>query len=346
MTEEKPTLPPDVSVLSEQLNAAEAAIPKPEENIAAKIMIAVPNMVDINSMLVQKLFFYAMNPSYRVRFHILSEVRHHDHARNRIVEEFLRMADAQFLLMIDADVDTHPQLLDLAKLDKDVIAGNVFCWINGQLIPSIWQRGDCEQCRCLKIWQEEGKVHDPSQYRIRATDLGTCEGKGVLQRWNPFRQMYQDYATRESILEGQACRCQGTGRDPWVYQMHRDCIGRPDLIEVDSVGGAATMIARRVLEKMQLPWFSFLYKEIREMLLTEDHFFCWRAKLEGFQVWAHCQMACSHYKRIDLLQVNNVMVQAYNNGIETGKQISVASSPSPSGIILPTSKDISVLSRI
>jgi hypothetical protein len=335
----RPVLPEDVFKLNDTLNQADASVKKPVT--ATKIMVAVPNMVDINCMLVQKLFYYAMSPDHRIKFHILPEVRHHDHARNRLVEEFLRTPDAEYLLMIDADVDTHPNLLQLSKLDKDIIAGNVFCWINGNLIPSIWQRGDCEQCRCLGVFLKQGKIHDPSQYQIRVE-----EDAQWLQRWNPFRQMYQDFATKDGILEGQGCRCQGTGRDPWVYQMHKDCIGKPNVIECDSVGSAATMIARRVLLKMRLPWFSFLYKEIRELLLTEDHFFCWRAKLDGFTVWADCQMACSHYKRIDLLQVNNLMVTAYNKGIEQGKQISVAKPDPRSDIILPTSKDIAALSRI
>lgn len=338
MTSDNPIFPPDIESLSAQLNQAEQQVPKPESGIVARIMIAIPNMVDINSMLVQKLFYYAMNPQYRCKFHILSEVRHHDHARNRIVEKFLTEKDTDYLLMIDADVDTHPNLLDLAKLDKDVISGNVFCWINGNLVPSIWQRGDCEQCRCLGIWFKEGKIHDPSQYRI--------SNKGLFQRWNPFRSIYQDYADKEKILEGQDCRCRGTGRDPWVYQMHRDCIGTQNLIEVDSVGSAALLVARRVFEKMQLPWFSFFYKEIREMMLTEDHFFCWRAKLEGFQVWADCQMACSHYKRIDLLQVNNLLVQAYHRGMENQKKIYASEPKEHSGIIVPNLREVSKLSRI
>ena len=314
---------------------------------AKRIMIAVPNMVDVNTGLVNKLFMFAMNQKFRVKFHLVSEVRHHDHCRNRIAEAFLG-TDADYLLSIDADVYPHINILNLADLDKDIVAGNVFCWINNNLMPSIWKRAECEQCRCLKIFMEKGIVHDPSQYRISVTGVGDGANSSFMQRWNPFRQAYEPFANKSGLLPGVNCRCRGTGLDPFVYRVHPECIGQAGLMEVDSVGGAATMVARRVFEKMHLPWYQFLYKEIRELMLTEDHFFCWRAKLEGFKIWADPQMACSHYKRVDLLGVNNQMVRAFTIGVESVKgKGPVLNPPDPESslIAMPSVRDVARVIR-
>lgn len=306
----------EVSALEAQLNSI--AEQKPDEG-KKKVFVAVPNMVDVNCLLVNKLFYFAMKRDFLCKFHLIPEVRFHDHARNRVVQQFMQ-ADCDYLCFIDSDVDPHPNLLSLVNHDKDIISGNVFCWINNQIMPSIWERAECEQCRCSKIWINEGKVHDPSQYK--------SEGD-ILLRWNPINQVYTKFAGRSGLLENVQCRCQGSGVDPFVYRVHRGCMGVAQMLRVDSVGSAALIIAKRVLQQMGLPWFKFLFKEIREIMLTEDHYFCWKAAAMGFEVWADPQMACSHYKTLDLFAVNNLMVKAYEKGREDAKGVT------PGGIILP-----------
>jgi hypothetical protein len=230
--------------------------------------------------------------------------------------------------MIDADVDPHQNILSLANLGKDISSGNVFCWINGVLMPSIWERAECEQCRVVKIFMESGKNHDETQYKVIDE---------VLYRWNPFQQVYTAFANRDGILEGQKCRCKGTGMDPFVYRVCKDVVGEAKLQKVDSVGAAAIMIHRKVFEKMPFPWFRFLYRESGEILLTEDHYFCWKAGELGLEVWADPQLACHHYKTVDLLQLNQAINMAYNLG---AKQQAERSS-----VIIPTSEEIAAVKK-
>jgi hypothetical protein len=277
--------------------------------VKKRIFVAIPNMCQVNVGLMAKLFQFATQRKYDLWFHFETEKRHADYARNQCVKAFLG-SECEFLLMIDHDVDPHPEILDMCLLNKDIVAGNVFCWIAGDLMSSIWERAECEQCRNLEIWVKEHKVHDASQY---------TEHDGYLRRWNPFLHRYQDYAYAGLLIEGQSCRCQGTRKDPFVFRTHQSLPPDGKPLQVDSVGSAAMMIHRRVIEKMPFPWFRFLYKESGEILLTEDHYFCWKAQACGMEVWADPHLFCSHYKLVDLLQLGHTLEKIFKLGIERTK---------------------------
>ena len=266
------------------------------KSTAKRVFIAIPNMNELCVGLVSKLFKFAMQRKYDPWFHFITEKRHTDFARNQIVHAFLE-SECDVLCMIDADVDPDDTFLELIDLDKDIMSANVFCWIRGDLMASIWQRSECEQCRCLNIWLSSGKIHDPSQYK-EMTDLNKQK---YLYRWNPFASEYQKFATKGGILKGQKCRCMGTGLDPFVFKSHKGIKDKP--LQVDSVGSAAMLIQKRVITNMPFPWFRFLYRESGEILLTEDHYFCWKAQECGFEVWAAPKMFSHHYKTIDLMRV-------------------------------------------
>ena len=286
----------------DMLNEITRSIQRPAK--AKKIFLAVPNMNSMCLGLINKLFHFAMQKQYEISFHFTAEKRHTDYARNLIATEFLA-TDCETLVMIDHDVDPHPALLELVELDKDIASANVFCWINGELMASIWQRSECEQCKNVRVFMETGNVHDASQYRINPKF-------GSLDRWNPFISQWQQFARKDGLLGGVSCRCKATGMDPWVFRTLQ--IVTPNLTQVDSVGSAAMVIQRRVIERMPFPWFRFLYRESGEILLTEDHYFCWKAGECEFQVWAHPNMTCSHYKTVDLLQITGTINKAYEMG--------------------------------
>jgi hypothetical protein len=293
------------------------------ESQAKRIFISIPNLNDLCVGLVNKLFHFAMQRKYNPWFHFATEKRHTDYARNCIADEFMK-SGCDALLMIDADVDPHPDSLSMIELDKDIIAGNIFCWIRGELMSSIWQRAECEQCRNLKTFMEEGKVHDPSQYIMTERD----EQDGVpamLRRWNPFNGSWDLFAATQGMLSGKKCRCKGTGMDPFVFRTHQHLTKEP--LKVDSVGSAAMMIQRRVFEKMEPPYFRFLYKPSREILLTEDHYFCWKAQEFGFEVWAAPNMFGSHYKTVDLLQLSMTLNKAFEAGRQRGQMEPVVAVP-------------------
>lgn len=302
----------EAKAIQDQLNEISSEIKRDKKS--KKIFIALPNMNEICVGLVNKLFRFAMQREYDPWFHFITEKRHADYARNQVAIAFLD-SKCDYCCMIDHDVDPHPELLRAADLDKDIIAGNVLCWIRGELMSSIWQRSECEQCRNLEIFQKEGRIHDESQYRMVKGPLidGTIDN--YIQRWNPFNSVWDDYASQHGGINGdRQCRCKGTGLDPFVFRTHQK-LG-PFPLKVDSVGTAAVVIARRVFEKMEFPWFRFLYRPSGEILLTEDHYFCWKAMEYGFEVWADPKLHCSHYKTVDLLQLTGLVNKAY----ETGKR--------------------------
>ena len=155
----------------------------------------------------------------------------------------------------------------------------------------------------LDIWLQTGKIHDPSQYK--QIDSFFC-------RWNPFTNQYEKFATKEGIVGNLKCRCKGTKLDPFVFKSHKAIKDVP--LKVDSVGSAAMLVQKRVIDKMPFPWFRFLYRQSGEILLTEDHYFCWKAQECGFEVWAAPKMFSHHYKTIDLLQLTALVNKAYATG--------------------------------
>jgi hypothetical protein len=305
-------LPPNVQ---EALNASSRSLKRGSS--IPKIFIGLPNMTHINTALVSKLFSIAQRTDFEPWFHFISEVRHIDHARNTLRDLFLQ-TKCDYLWMIDEDVDVPINAIEMANLDKDIIAGLVFCWIKGALMPSIWERAECEQCVCLKRFLDNGDIHDRTQYRCPPGQEGL-----LLQRWNPIYESWDDWAIFSGDKQIKPCRCRGTGKDPFVFKAHHKVIGEPKLLECDSVGSACVMIARRVLEKVPVPAFRFLYKPSREILLTEDHYFCWKAKECGFEVWADPQIGCAHFKLVNLLDVNKAINQGFIMGRESAKVVAL-----------------------
>lgn len=291
-----------------------------------KIMIGILNMGEICTGLMAKLFQLASQRKYAPWFQFVTEARHTDFARNTLGQKFME-SPCEMLFMLDDDVDPHKDILDFVELNKDIVSANVYCYIRGDLMPSIWQLAECEQCREVEHFKRTGKVNDITQY--------IQEPEGTLQRWNPFRNTFQPFFKKrgnggDHIMK---CRCKGTGWDPWVYRTHQKIVGHATLMKVDSVGSAAMLIHRRVFEKISFPWFRFLYKPSGEILLTEDHFFCWKAREEGFEVWADPQMFCSHFKQVDLWACNTLFIKAYQRGIKYAEdKIS-----SQNRIVIPTS---------
>lgn len=270
-----------------------------------KIMIALPNKIDMNVHLVRWLLEAARNPDYHVLIHTETEKFFHSYARNLCVKAFLEQTDADWILFIDADVCPPPNALDLCRFGKPIISGSVGCWINGHLMPSIWTRADCEQCRNWKKFDEDGSVIDKGQY---------IAIENVLCRWIPFASKHQAFYERgKGFINGHECRCKGTGRDPWVFRVDPGIVGL-EPFKTDSVGGAMLMIERSVFQKIPYPPFRFLFRENEEILLTEDHYFCWLAQEVGFEVWAHPQCVGQHFKLVDLLGVNHALAEAYKVG--------------------------------
>lgn len=80
------------------------------------------------------------------------------------------------------------------------------------------------------------------------------------------------------------------------------------LQELDAVGSANMIVARRVLEKVDAPFMRVWDKRgIAQVGL--DFNFCDKAKEKGFNVWAHYDYPSNHFKELNLLDVYKLLLK-------------------------------------
>lgn len=78
-----------------------------------------------------------------------------------------------------------------------------------------------------------------------------------------------------------------------------------DVIEIDGIGTGCLLIHRKVFERMEKPYFEFLFDEKGMTKLSEDLNFCKKAQEAGFKIWADKRMGLHHFKTIDLNLVSS-----------------------------------------
>jgi hypothetical protein len=81
------------------------------------------------------------------------------------------------------------------------------------------------------------------------------------------------------------------------YRQHQPCTG---LQKCDAVGGSGLLIKREVFEKMKPPYFSFMYDEEGYLSQGEDFYFCQKAKANGYEIYAYCDLVQNHIKEVVL----------------------------------------------
>lgn len=104
-----------------------------------------------------------------------------------------------------------------------------------------------------------------------------------------------------------------------TYCVYRSVEGKPGLYPsavplngtVDYVEGMATgciFIKRHVIEKIPAPWFEFKFNEkTREITHGEDLNFCHKTNELGLKFFTDYSMVCHHYKKLSLLDVDNLI---------------------------------------
>lgn len=95
-------------------------------------------------------------------------------------------------------------------------------------------------------------------------------------------------------------------KDGWME--HKEKVG---LQEVDAVGTANMLVARRVLERVGAPFMRIWDKHGRAEVGL-DFNFCERAKEHGFSVWAHYDYLSCHFKEINLLEIYKLLGRVKN----------------------------------
>lgn len=74
-------------------------------------------------------------------------------------------------------------------------------------------------------------------------------------------------------------------------------------VEEVSWGGSAFLVARRVFEGMEPPWYENAYDGNGITVGTEDEHFCRTARQAGFKVWVAHDYLCGHVKEVDIVDV-------------------------------------------
>jgi hypothetical protein len=79
-----------------------------------------------------------------------------------------------------------------------------------------------------------------------------------------------------------------------------DSVSSQEPYRVDGAGTGCIAIHRSVLEKMSMPYFSFVYDQAtRKIKVGEDHFFCLKAKQElDVDTWYDPRFECGHMKEV------------------------------------------------
>ena len=71
------------------------------------------------------------------------------------------------------------------------------------------------------------------------------------------------------------------------------------------VGGTGAIFIRRcVFQKVKKPYFKFIYDGDEEQAVGEDIYFTSSARKAGCRIFTNLDYVCSHYRTIDLAQVN------------------------------------------
>lgn len=86
---------------------------------------------------------------------------------------------------------------------------------------------------------------------------------------------------------------------------------------VDGVGTGCMFLKRAVLEKMEKPYFEFLYdKQTRSIREGEDLNFCTKIGDMGYKFYVDFTKVCKHYKNVCLLDVSNYAQEFAGNSIK------------------------------
>ena len=90
------------------------------------------------------------------------------------------------------------------------------------------------------------------------------------------------------------------------------------LIKVDGVGTGCLLIHRDVFKAIEPPWFRFEYTRDGLIELSEDYYFCEKAKKAGFELFIDPNCVCGHAKYLDLYDMNKLMYR-----IATAKDVKI-----------------------
>ena len=97
-------------------------------------------------------------------------------------------------------------------------------------------------------------------------------------------------------IQGNECGVMVLDKTEDGYKQHKPW--DRGLQECDAVGCAGMMIHRSVFEKIEQPYFMFIYNKQGQLVNGEDFNFCEKIKEVGIKVYAYCDMVQRHYVEV------------------------------------------------
>ena len=95
------------------------------------------------------------------------------------------------------------------------------------------------------------------------------------------------------------------------YKLHHG----KGLEKVDAIGGGCILYKRKVYEAKELERpYEFTYHRDGTRSVTCDFNVHEKAHKAGFETWVDFGLLCSHFKEVDLKQINNLLVRVKNGG--------------------------------
>src|SRR6056297_2263488 len=82
------------------------------------------------------------------------------------------------------------------------------------------------------------------------------------------------------------------------------------IVSVDGVGTGCLLMHRDVLEKMEPPWFQFVYNEYGGLQLGEDFYFSRKLEEQDVTPKVSTNHVCSHYRKVDLTEFLKIVTDA------------------------------------
>jgi hypothetical protein len=148
-----------------------------------KILVAVPNLGNIRTGLSILFPHWLNNVKYHVELFPPEDLIPLDYARNIIRKQFLAN-DYDFLLTVDADVVPPVDVLDLASIDKDVVAPVCYVLKEEGIIPMALKR-------VKEGWQVIGDLDRNKLYDVDCAGIGCLMiARRVLEKVPLFRFVY------------------------------------------------------------------------------------------------------------------------------------------------------------
>lgn len=237
------------------------------------------------------------NIPFRFETGLLGNYKPVDHARNVIVDQFLKNPEASRLWFIDSDLVPAPNTLQLVLHKGDIVAAPYPFWGSTskneedreEFAEAVWGTYD---------WVNEG---------------GGFKQPGILEK---------------GLKEHDAAP---TG----MMIISRRVFEDPAMIFPDTSHRKMNGQTVHMGEKDVKPFFRNMYQFTGALEATEDLEFCWRAKAHGYRTLMDHGVKCGHLKMVNLKQVMDFAIRSYEKGCKDLMEvIKKAESGEPQGVVV------------